>query len=152
MNTAQAISELQKFLSFKRASEYAEDVLTKLQDAEAETKEQETKRDKLKEEVAKLSAEVGKAKTKISQADEKALGIIQTAEAKAHSILSAVDDAVKDAQAKADKKLKETLDRIEASEGVEKYALEAAKAAQSKLDAINAELDKSTAKFKALVA
>lgn len=99
-----------------------------------------------------LQAENAKIKDKLKDADDKAIGIIQAAEVKANAILASVEDAVKDAQAKADKKLKETQGRIEAAEASEKYALEAARNAQAKLDAINAELEKSTAKFKALVA
>lgn len=102
------------------------------------------KKEKLLDETTKLDG-------KIKEAEEKALFVVKTAEAKAETILSAVDDAVKDIQSKADKKLKETTGRIVQQEKLEDDATKKAIDAQSKLDAINFELQNATAKFKALV-
>lgn len=99
-----------------------------------------------------LLAETSKLDQKIKAAEEKAAGIIQSAEAEAKDTLFAVGAATKEAQAKAESKLAETNERIKAAEAAEKYAIEAAKAAQAKLDAINEALGNATNKLKALVA
>jgi hypothetical protein len=85
MNTTQAISELKNFLSFKRATEHAEDVLKKLQDAEQETKIAEKLLDKLKEEAQVIGKANEKAKGIIATAEEKALAIVSQAQQKAEA-------------------------------------------------------------------
>lgn len=98
-----------------------------------------------------LLVEASKLNDKIKEAEETATFKIQTAEAKAESILSAVDDSIKDLQKKADKKLKEALQRTIDQEALEDAATKKAVEAQAKLNAINAELESSSARFKALV-
>ncbi len=98
-----------------------------------------------------LQSEIATLKGKIIDAEDNARSIIVAAEAKGNSIIKAAEDTANAEKAKADKKLDETISKTKQHEALEKSRLEAAEAAKSKLDAINEELEKSTASFKRLV-
>jgi thioesterase domain-containing protein len=151
MNTTQAISELQKFLSFKRAGEHAEDVLKKLQDAEGETKEQTAKAEKLKAENAALLDEAAKAKAKIKAADDKAADIIGAANAKAETAIENALKSINDMQDKASAKLLETNDRVTVAERKAIVAEGLAKESEAKLAELTAAVDKQKAALKKLI-
>lgn len=96
MNTTQAISELNQFLSFKKASEHAEAVLKKLQDAEHETKAAEKALASLKAEIESLGKVKDKAKAVLDKAEDQAASIIEKADAaKAGIIADAENEKVK---------------------------------------------------------
>jgi chromosome segregation ATPase len=118
MNTTQAISELQKFLSFKRASEHAEDVLQKLHDAEQEVKDAEKLRDKLKAEAEAIGKANEKAKGIIADAEEKALEIVSQAQqkAEAENVLNIAKKEAASITAKAQADLEKLTASIKSSE------------------------------------
>lgn len=145
MNTTQAISELRQFLSFKKASEHAEDVLKALQDAEQNTKDAEKEIDKLKAEVTSLGKVKDKAKATLEQADKQAREIIADADVIAADIKAKAQLDAKIEQEKASKKLDATNKAIAEKQGEYEEALRIKaenEKTRAELQAEQAKLDK----------
>lgn len=104
----------------------------------------EKTRDSLKEEVSALAA-------KLEEAQVKAADILSKAQAQATAAIEAAQDTIAVNQAKADKKLLETNDRISTAERKAIVAEGQAKEAADKLAAINAELDAAKARAQKLL-
>lgn len=99
----------------------------------------------------KLSMEASKIEGKLKEADDLAASKVIEAEQSSLAILSATEQAVKDRQVAADKKLAAIEDKIASKEAIAVSATEKAAESLAKLNDINAELEKATARFKNLV-
>lgn len=98
-----------------------------------------------------LNAENAATKGKIADAEAKAADILSKAQAQATAAIEAAQDTIAVNQAKADKKLMETNDRIRTAERKAIVAEGQAKEAADKLAAINAELDAAKARAQKLL-
>lgn len=135
----------------KKLLEGAKEIITSIKTAKHELKQANTNREKAVLEKESAVKELNVVLEKLKANKEKADKIISDAESKAVDILKVSDEASKAEKLKADSKLKTVLNRIGQHEALEKSRLEAAETAQIKLDAIMAELESATARFKKLV-